>query len=318
MSGSGHIINYNIRVAKSVERRMIIDVAKDLFREFDPMASRYIGFGSFYFTDYKLVHRDLHINNLVSFEMEMDDVPRAEFNKPYKSIKVIPGASSVLLPHVDWTKQFHDFVWMDYDGELSTYMFADCETIFSFASAGSIYLMTCKRQLNKLGNLENFKETFGNLVPHSISDKDLTGSDGADLKLIRKMLTSQIKSVLNDRNLTLEEEERLSFHPLIFLSYKDGSTPMMSFGGFLEKKSKQFSLGKYGLDKYFFIREEADPFKIEPPLLTYKETHFINSHLPEDEDVFMSNDKLAFLSKDAKRNYRLLYKYLPNYMDVIS
>ena len=93
---------------------------------------------------------------------------------------------------------------------------------------------------------------------------------------------------------------------------------MMSFGGFIEKKQKNFNLSKYGLEKYFFIRENDEAFKINPPLLTYKETHFINSYLPEDEDILIKDVNLAFLSKDAKQDYRVLYKYMPNYMDVVQ
>ena len=91
----------------------------------------------------------------------------------------------------------------------------------------------------------------------------------------------------------------------------------MSFGGFLEKKSQAFSLDKYGLENFFFIREGEEAFKINPPILTYKETHFVNSHLPEDEEAFINDGNLSFLSSDAKQDYRLLYKYMPNYMDVI-
>ena len=46
MSASGNSINYNIRTSKSVERRMILSVVKELFKSVAYSERRYIGFGS--------------------------------------------------------------------------------------------------------------------------------------------------------------------------------------------------------------------------------------------------------------------------------
>ena len=154
MSASGNIINYNIRTCKSVERRMILSSIKELFKSVPYNQRRYIGFGSTYFTDFKLFHKELHIDNMISFEIETSLERRVEFNKPFKCISARLGKSTDLLQDIEWSDNIKDIIWMDYDDSLSYDMFNDVEQIFSNMSAGSIYLMSCIKQLKKYQTIE--------------------------------------------------------------------------------------------------------------------------------------------------------------------
>jgi hypothetical protein len=185
MSASGNSINYNIRTSKSVERRMILVALSELFKQVSYSKRRYIGFGSTYFTDFRLFHKELHIENMISFESEESLKKRVEFNKPYKCIQIIEGKSTDKLPLIEWNEDFTDFIWMDYDDELSYDMFNDLEQVFSKINVGSVYLVTCNKKLSKYKSIAEFNEVFGELSPPDIDIKDFSAEK--DFLLIKRM-----------------------------------------------------------------------------------------------------------------------------------
>ncbi len=313
MSGSGNIINYNIRTSKSVERRMVLVALSELFRKVPYNKRRYIGFGSTYFTDFRLFHKELHIDNMLTIEAEANLIKRVKFNLPLKCITILEGKSTTVLPSISWKEKLNDFIWMDYDDELNYYMLNDVEQIFSNMQGGGVYLFSCNKQLSK-HTLESFNEEFGEVAPSDLSLKDFTGE--GDSKLIRKMLISKIKDTVRIRNYKLSTHDQLIFRPLFFFTYKDGSR-MVSFGGFLDYKSNSFKLQDYNLDNYDFIFETDKPYIIDPPHITYKEAYLLNSHLPNSEKNFQSETEIDFIPISDRNRYRKLYKFLPNYMDVI-
>jgi hypothetical protein len=75
-------INYDLRPAKSIERKMMAEALQALTL-FAPMKEySYRGFGSPYFTDFSLVHRVLGIRNMESIEKDEYNKGRFVFNRP--------------------------------------------------------------------------------------------------------------------------------------------------------------------------------------------------------------------------------------------
>ena len=68
MSNSGRLINYTLRPAKCVERKIMCEFLTKFGTEIPIHKYRYIGFGSFYFSDFVLFHNQLSINNMISIE----------------------------------------------------------------------------------------------------------------------------------------------------------------------------------------------------------------------------------------------------------
>ena len=60
-----------------------------------------------------------------------------------------------MLPNIDLT--IPSLIWLDYDGVLKNYMFEDLEIIFHTIPAGSIFIMSCNRELKK-GNYVELQE----------------------------------------------------------------------------------------------------------------------------------------------------------------
>lgn len=65
MPGSYRIINYPLRPAKAIERRMLCAAFERLHPFQRIERYRYVGFGSIYFSDFQLLHRQLGITDML-------------------------------------------------------------------------------------------------------------------------------------------------------------------------------------------------------------------------------------------------------------
>ena len=141
MSSSFEKINYNVRANKSIERKMMCEALQRL-SFIDYLENyRYIGFGSAYFSDFILFHRNLGISDLVSIEKEIAKKSRFEFNIPFSGINMQYGLSSTILPNLELgTKK--SILWLDYDDKISDFMFSDVDTFFKDAIPGSFFILS--------------------------------------------------------------------------------------------------------------------------------------------------------------------------------
>jgi hypothetical protein len=123
MPGSYRNINYSIRPAKAIERKMLCDTFRRVSR-IDKLSSyRYIGFGSPFFSDFIVVHRGLGLTKMVDIEMQSHDSSRFRFNRPYHCVKIKFGLAGEILPTLSWRDR--TIAWLDYDGTLSTSILED-------------------------------------------------------------------------------------------------------------------------------------------------------------------------------------------------
>lgn len=317
---SSNKINYELRPCKFAERRMFLALLQEICVTFGLDEYRYVGFGSIYYTDFKIFHKELHINNMVSIEGSTNAFiqKRADFNLPYNCIELCLGQSTDVLTDLTWDEK--NIVWMDYDSVLHHYMFQDIEHLFQRLVVGSCYFFSCNKQLrnsetNTNYQLNEFEEHYGDLVPDGLEQKELTKKNEA--YVIRQMLLNKINSILRLRNETLEEEEKLIFKQVIFIQYEEHrGARMVTLGGFLdyefENRAKSSSMN---LTRFPFMSNNEDIYIIDIPKLTKKEVDFVNSKLPE-EDIKELNTTVDFLTEDEITNYAKNYKYLPHYLDV--
>ena len=100
-------IDYRLRPAKGVERKMLANAFWRL-AAFDKIERyRYIGMGSVYFNDFILFHKVLGIKKLISIEGEDNPEKQKRFklNKPFRCIDL----------RFAWSTQF---LWNSKTGEL--------------------------------------------------------------------------------------------------------------------------------------------------------------------------------------------------------
>lgn len=301
-------LNYEIRPCKFVERRMLLTAFMRILPLFNSNY-QYIGFGGLSFTDFKLFHRELHINTMYSIEGEYNK-SKLEFNKPYSCIKILCGKSLSMLSTIELTQP--SIIWLDYDNCLSIDVFNDLEHILMRIPHGSIYLMSCNRQLRKGNNpysVEELTEIFNNLVPIGFEKDCCSSTKAADT--IRRMLESDCNNVISDRNKT--EVTKLKFKTLFNLIYEEyKGARMYTFGGIVLNDS--FDENSLNIGDLDFI-DTAEPYEIDIPNLTYREATALNQILnfDEKENYFINN---SIIDKDEIDRYKRYYKYLPNFYDV--
>lgn len=304
-------INYETRPLKFTERKMLLATFARLCHKFG-MPYQYIGFGGLAFTDFKLLHKELHIDNMHSIEGGEFSSERISFNNPYSFIKVYRELSTFALTKIDLMHK--SIVWLDYDGDLDTYMFEDLELVLNKLPTGSMYLMTCNRQLKSSDSrleyrVDEFREKFGALAPYELKAKNFTTSES--YKTIRKMLLLQIKRIMDGRN---KSQENVDFLQLFNIVYEENrGARMYTFGGLVAEKGT--TINSLSLSDFSFIRTDETAYKIEIPNITFKEEMLINENIGSIQKI-QDLEQKNIIDKASIDKYLEVYKFLPNFFDI--
>ncbi len=304
-------LNYETRPAKFTERKMLLSSFLRVCNLFKANY-QYIGFGGLTFTDFKLFHKELHINDMYSLEGGNFSIDKLNVNSPYSFIQIIKETSTEALTKIDLSKK--SLIWLDYDDALDNYMFEDLTILLNKLPVGSIYLMSCNRQLRSdesgdVYTMEEFRGKFESLVPFGIEEKDLSGTE--DFKTIRKMLTSLIEKIIKGRN---RNEENIRFHQLYNILYQENrGARMFTFGGVITESEKTFE--NLNLNDFDFIKNDDSIYKIDIPNLTSKEIDLINKNISDDDMLKDIIDKRIATEREIEK-HKNIYKYLPNFYDV--
>jgi len=315
MSRSYQSINYNLRPAKSVERKMLCEALRKLIFLSDLTKYKYVGFGSTFFTDFLLIHKSLGINNLISIEKEKRDEDRIKFNRPYGCIKLHFGEANSVLPIISWAKKM--ILWLDYDERLQDNMLTDIGTFISRAQAGSVVFLTINVKPDKLGddrlNLLT-KRIDKAKIPIDVAEKDLDQHNYP--RVCYNIVNNEIDEVLGKRNGGLED--KLIYKQILNFYYKD-SVPMLSIGGILyaEKDGAQVEKCDFeGLNFARCKRDIYDPYTISIPNFTFREMRSIDKLMPNKNILkVIKEEGLAFLDEEKIKSYSDIYRYMPNFVE---
>jgi hypothetical protein len=313
---SAKYINYELRPAKFVERKMFTSVLLNIIGT-ESINYQYVGLGGLLFTDFKLFHKELGISKMTSIEGgKKIDIKRIKFNKPFSFIQLEKGLSTDLLGDDEKVNlNSKTIIWMDYDNDLENFMFEDISHIFRKIPTKSVYFFTCNTTLKNYSgevySLTELKEKYGKYVPYDISQKDLTEKNSQNL--IKSMLNKHINETLKTRNNI--DDSNLKAHPLFQMKYSESSgAPMMTYAVILENKDVNIN-EKYGLKKFDFVvkKNEDNFFEIDLPNVSNIERNLIN--VTEIDKQKKVTSKCALDPTEIDK-YRKLYKYLPTYFDV--
>ncbi len=316
------VLNYSLRPAKNIERKMMGEAFARL-APLCPLASyRYIGFGSEFFNDFALYHETLGIRDMVSIEHHLDRVPRCEFNRPYKCIKVVPGtASEYFQSRMKWEPR--SIIWLDYLDKLERSVLEDLRLVVSRASSGSLVVWTVNahpwgdtatgEDPKKIAasDLPRFREQKlrDSLRPTVVPDEWLKSSlaKWGLATLYYQLIREEIDRVLADRNASAMPTDQVKFYQCFHFRYKDGQR-MLTVGGVILNDADAGVLGPDPFAGLFFIRKSGDPIEIRPPVLTGREARHLSRLFPHDR---RRTRTLKWLSSEEIENFREVYRYYP-------
>ena len=303
-------VNYDLRPAKQVERRMIIDTLQRLASQGLPIRDyQYTGFGSIYFVDFILFHRILGMHRLLSAEGEKSDEDRVMFNRPFDCVKVVMEYARDVIPTLK-TDRKH-LLWLDYDQKLSQDQLLDIRLASSHLPCSSMLLITVDVEPpDKNGTPAEWQEYFreqGGLF----YDSTLTVQDFAadNLPFINRHIVSRaITSGLTD-------QPGLQFLPLFNFLYADGHQ-MLTIGGIIGSSKELRMIRKSKLATIHYIRRsfKRKPYQIKVPCLTRKERLYLDLYMPCDEawtptEFGLESEELAA--------YREIYRFFPAYAELV-
>jgi hypothetical protein len=345
MAPSFERLDYQLRYNKHIERRLIFELLAHAAGRFPLKTYRYLGLGSIWFADFRLAHRLLGISDMVSMEYE-DHAPRAKFNKPFRSVSVLPGECSATLKTFsaeDWSNPV--ICWMDYDGPLSPSVCDDVSLILDRCSSGSVLLLTVNGQRGtyrpRLGRDERKREetAIGQiealLGKSAISPDIEPGMTPAGFQIdvpdtaFPKFVASSLLTFMGHATTSSARRvpvhtndgtqlQALTFTPIFNFSHQDGAD-MITVGGVVATSDQANEWKALTAE----VREQP---QFEPPAhealdlvpLTIKEKLQLDSWLPHGEDDFIAavaNSDIS-LSAEQVTKYRRYYRHFPAFVDV--
>lgn len=303
-------LNYEVRPCKFAERTMLLAVLQTITNKFEGKY-QYIGFGGLTFTDFKLFHRNLHIDIMHSIEGGSYSEDRLKYNSPYGFIQIHKGMSSTELTKINFDTK--SIVWLDYDGTIEDYTFSDLSLLLRKMPVGSVYIVSCNRELKNKENsdfssVDEFVDVFKELSPSELKISDLSASN--DYKTIRKMFNKGVRNALKDRNMY---GDSVKFKQLFDIIYQENrGAKMYTYGGIILDHNYEEHLLEVD-DFPFIYRGEDEAYKIEVPNITLKESLLLNSCIGDEN----YSDKIKnIVTESCYQKYLKVYKYLPRFFDV--
>jgi len=117
ISKSALSVQYDLRPAKQVERRMFVDAFQRLAQAgFEIRDYQYTGFGSIFFVDFIIFHKLLGISKMLSIEHDERIETRVKFNCPFECVDVKIDLATNVIPTLSpdgklkWSPKFGQVV----------------------------------------------------------------------------------------------------------------------------------------------------------------------------------------------------------------
>ena len=319
---------YHLRPNKFIDRHLFIQMLGGLRKIYPIEKYQYVGFGSFLFDDFKILHNNLGLSDMISLESDADICKRAEFNKPYKCISVQNTTSSDYIANAALEKA--TIFWLDYTApsELGSQL-ADFCTLVGKMKAGDIIRITLNANPSALddgepkenddqihdGRLAKLKSLIDEYIPSDTAKESMTYNGYPQL------LLSCLRNAAG-KTLSPSQYQRRRLMPLFSSCYADGQQMITLTAIVIDNEYAEGRI-KECLKLHDYVNCEWDsPCLIQAPELTAKETIHINNALPIKRSIKTIKDKYGFAFQngasleDAIMSYVKYYKYYPNFHHV--
>lgn len=315
---------YHLRPNKYVDRCLFVDAVENLSTVINLKNHRYIGFGSYLFDDFKLIHNRLNISKMISLEADPCVYKRAIYNIPYKCIKVINQTSTDYISTGDWGNK-NTIIWLDYTApaELAA-QFNDVAALTNILIPNDIIKVTFNANSSSLGTpqkedeplleyrFRELKTRIGEYIPTDATPNDVTTANYPILILqcLHKLLEGLFVETKYDRRYLL---------PLFSTVYKDGQTMVTFTGIVLDNHNFERQIRQHFKKSKYVNFSWDNPSKIDIPELTVKETLEMNKLLPSNNAQKQLSKKFDFVFEnidDEVASYISFYKYYPSFQSV--
>lgn len=308
-------VHYEFRPAKQVERRMLLHALNSLRDVGYPISSyEYTGLGSIYFIDFVLFHRYLGLTKLTSVEGDVEVKRRVDFNCPYELIKVVHDDMSAQIARL--SNERRHIIWLDFDSLLTRELLDAVQLAAAQLTIESVLLVTVDveppgrpedgpRKYNPIVWMQHFKIEAKGLLWRGANRSDFT-RDALPTTNAR-ILKAAIDWGLQTRD--------AKFIDMFSFLYADGHR-MLSLGGMIGTADDERRIRALDKSELFFLKDDVtnDPFQIRVPLVTRKERHCLDQHMPCRKG--WAPDEFEMKPDDVE-DYSKIYRYYPAYTEML-
>ena len=309
------VVNYSLRPSKNIQRQLVVEGVGTLRTHLELDRLVYVGFGSVWFTDFVLAHRQLGVDDMISIEGEDIGYRRAVFNAPYATVQVRHGLSSAVLPTLYEDPQLRGrpwMIWLDYDREFGEAEKDDVISVIENAPANSILLTTFNGHEMKYGRAPDragrLRELFGDAVPDDLSKRAC--QDDRMQETLADFALDLMRSTAADLS------RPGGFVPAFRLIYRDVA-PMVTVGGILPARGA----AKVAADAVSDPKWKCCPPKpIIAPHLTSREAATLQSRLPCHAPLVRADVvALGFdLADEQLEAFSLYYRNYPAFAQIVA
>lgn len=317
-------ISYNLRLKKSIERSIFIDLLQHTGQAVAPNAVVYISMGGPYVQDQADVHTALGWKHLISFDSEEWVIKRQEFNRPVSCIKCLNVSTDEIINDLTnfWTTNIDDrncVIWFDYtESRRRGAQLREARAVMPKLKHGDILKITLNARLSTLG------------LP-----KDGTPLDEYRLQVLRNQLAeyfpatteatemneTDLPSVLG-RAFAIACDEGVTsgfeFLPLTAFRYSDTDQMATFCGVVLDSVKKERYIEKI---RQFAFRATSfeDVTEIDVPSLSLREKIEIDRLIfSMDPDGLRNKINLSLAETDVETNdlvsqYKTFYRFYPKF-----
>lgn len=301
-------VPYDLRIAKQIERRMIIDALQRMAHAgFEIRDYQYTGMGSIHFVDFVLFHRFLGLQRMLNVEFDGDIIKRVTFNRPFRNIKLQFDHIGNIIPKLH--RDLKHILWLDYDDVLNPDIVMDVATATAVLSRGSILLITVDTNPPLDGRPKDWRRYF---VEHlkqycnpGWTTKSFTRSNLFRINV--EVLEVAIKQGLAGRE--------VSFLPIFNFLYAD-THEMLTIGGVIGSEVEKRSLDDCDFGGATYVRRDLrqEPYRIRKIMLTSKEKIYLNAQMPLRRGW---HPKEFEISAEDVRAYGESYRFFPTYAELL-
>lgn len=301
---------YDLRPAKQVERRMIMDGLSRLMNGGVPIREyQYTGFGSIYFVDFILLYKLIGIRRFMTVEYDHDITKRVAFNRPYATIDIRMSPIGDVIPEL--SRALRHVLWLDYDSCVTSSMLQDMVLAGHHLSDGSLLLVTIdaeppKGMSSPSAAAAYVSEQSGDYLPVDFDESWCAPSRraGTILEIAGRAIRSGVAP--NGRR----------FLPLFKFVYADGHE-MVTVGGIVGGAREEKVVEACDWSEAPYVRRtlKAEPYRIHVPRLTRRERLFLDQHMPADRRWRPGKFEL---DEDEVAAYREIHRFYPLYGELLT
>lgn len=276
----------------------------------------YLGFGSVWFSDFVIAHRDLRIDTMISIESNPIIFKRAQFNRPFRTIRVVEGESSEVIPVLLTEQEYLDrpwIVWLDYDGPIEEKCLGELSYLINNLPPNSALIMTCSARPHRYAKpakrVAALNALFGDSIGMTLDDS-MVEDDIPFMNTLRQAIENFLVST------ALQNARAGGFVPAFNLGYQDGS-PMVTVGGILPSIGNLSTVQSLTQKKRWEGRLEQ-PISTAP--LTMKEVSALQSQLPSRAKLTRNRVQRMGFDLEEKQIEAFASHYLlyPNFVQIAN